>query len=42
LFVIIVMREFAPLVCAIVMAGVAGTAIPRISAPARSARSSTP
>jgi len=27
LFVIIVMREFAPLVCAIVMAGVAGTAI---------------
>src|SRR5881398_1533532 len=27
LFVIIVMREFAPLVCAIVMAGVAGTAM---------------
>src|SRR5437764_354557 len=27
LFVIIVMREFAPLVCAIVMAGVAGTAV---------------
>jgi phospholipid/cholesterol/gamma-HCH transport system permease protein len=27
LFVLIVMREFAPLVCAIVMAGVAGTAI---------------
>src|SRR5947209_14059181 len=27
IFVIIVMREFAPLVCAIVMAGVAGTAM---------------
>src|SRR5258708_22275588 len=27
IFVIIVMREFAPLVCAIVMAGVAGTAL---------------
>ena len=27
LFVLIVMREFAPLVCAIVMAGVAGTAM---------------